>query len=67
MLRLAAGAAERTAELVPRLQFDQEAMTRNLDALRGSLGQEPGWAQEHVGEVGVWIDRVLGQHEEVFG
>lgn len=67
MLRLAAGAAERTADLVPRLQFDQEAMTRNLDSLLAAVGQDQGWAQEQVAEVGVWIDRVLGQHEEVFG
>jgi len=67
MLRLAAGAAERTADLVPGLQFDQEAMARNLDALLASVGQDRGWAREQVAEVGVWIDRVLGQHEEVFG
>ncbi|HET7355306.1 MAG TPA: lyase family protein [Nocardioidaceae bacterium] len=67
MLRLAAGAAERTAGLVPRLSFDQEAMARNLDLLLGSVGQDRGWAVEHVAEVGVWIDRVLSQHEEVVG
>jgi len=67
MLRLASGAAERTADLVPRLHFDQEAMARNLDLLLGSVGQDRGWAVAHVAEVSVWIDRVLGQHEEVIG
>jgi 3-carboxy-cis,cis-muconate cycloisomerase len=67
MLRLAAGAAERTADLVPRLHLDQEAMARNLDLLLGSVGQDRGWAVGQVAEVGVWIDRVLGQHEEVIG
>ena len=46
---------------------DQEAMARNLDLLLGSVGQDRGWAVEHVAEVGVWIDRVLSQHEEVVG
>ena len=56
MLRLAGG---RGAHRGPgaRLQFDQEAMTRNLDLLLGAVGQDRGWALEHTAQVGAgWTE-----------
>lgn len=67
MLRLAGGAAERTADLVATLELDHRAMRRNLDHLVGALGENPSWVASHVEHVDIWIDRVLGQHKEVFG
>ncbi len=66
MLRLAAAAAERTADLVADLQLDQHAMRRNLDRLVAAVGEDEEWVAAHVAHVDVWIDRVLAQHEEVF-
>ena len=40
---------------------------RNLDLLLTSLGKDSEWAAAETAHVGVWIDRVLAQHEEVFG
>ncbi len=66
MLRLAGGAAEHTAELVAGLRYDEAAMRRNLDRLVDAVGEDDEWVSGHVDHVGVWIDRVLAQHEEVF-
>lgn len=66
MLRLSAGAAERTAGLVEGLRFDPDAIARNLDHLLAALGEDPGWVVAQTEHVGLWIDRVLAQHSEVF-
>ena len=63
MLRLAGGAAERTSTYLPDVVFDHDAMTRNLRLLPASLGDDSA----ELAHVGVWVDRVLAQHEEVFG
>lgn len=67
MLRLAGGAAARTSTYLPEVVFDHDAMRRNLDLLLTSLGKDREWAAAETAHVGVWIDRVLEQHEEVFG
>ncbi|HEX6517299.1 MAG TPA: lyase family protein [Nocardioidaceae bacterium] len=67
MLRLAAGAAERTAAMVPGLRFDEESMRRNLDRLVQALGEDESWVRARTAPAGVWVDRVLAQHEEVCG
>lgn len=67
MLRLAGATAERTADLVPQVRFDHRAMRRNLDGLVVAVGKDDGWVREHTAHAGTWIDRVLRQHEEVFG
>ncbi|MGH3445337.1 MAG: lyase family protein [Nocardioidaceae bacterium] len=64
LLRLAGAAAERTSTLVPTLVFDHGAMAANLDRLVGSLGKDPAWVEEQISPVGVWIDRVLAEHEQ---
>lgn len=66
LLRTAGAAAERTADLAGGLVLDPEAMRRNLDRLRGSVGGGDSWVADHVGHVDVWIDRVLAQHRELF-
>ena len=63
MLRLAGGAAERTSTYLPDVVFDHDAMARNLRLLPASLGDDSA----ELAHVGVWVDRVLAQHEEVFG
>jgi 3-carboxy-cis,cis-muconate cycloisomerase len=65
-LRLAGGAAERTADLVAGLQLDHDALRRNLDRLLQTVGEDEAWVGLHTDHVGTWIDRVLAQHEEVF-
>lgn len=67
ILRLAGGAAERTADLVPRLKFDHAAMRANLARLVAAVGEDDTWAGRHAASAERWIDRVLRQHEEVFG
>lgn len=67
MLRLAGAAAERTAALAEDLTFDTRAMRRNLDLLVGAVGQDAGWVASQTEHVGLWVDRVLAHHEEVFG
>lgn len=67
MLRLAGAAAERTAALAEDLTFDTRAMRRNLDLLVGAVGQDAGWVTSQTEHVGLWVDRVLEHHEEVFG
>ncbi len=67
MLRLAAAAAERTAELLPLVHFDEAAMRRNLDQLLAAADQDRGWERDQLASVGTWVDRVLAQHEEVLG
>lgn len=67
MLRLAGGAVERTADLVAALELDHEAMQRNLDRLVAAVGEDESWVGTQTEHVGVWIDRVLAQHEEVCG
>lgn len=66
MLRLAAGAVERTADLVPTVRFDRAAMKANLDRLVTTVGEDDAWVAEQTGHLGAWIDRVLNQHGEVF-
>jgi 3-carboxy-cis,cis-muconate cycloisomerase len=66
MLRLAGGAAERTAVLLPEVSFDHDAMRRNLDQLVRQVGEGDAWVSSQTAHVDVWIDRVLAQHEEVF-
>ena len=67
MLRLTAGATERTEVLVRDVRFDAAAMQANLDQLVATAGEDADWEQEHLAAVAVWVDRVLAQHEEVFG
>ena len=67
MLRLAGAAAARTSTYLPEVVFDHDAMRRNLDLLLTSLSKGSEWAAAETAHVGVWIDRVLEQHEEVFG
>ena len=67
MLRLAGGAAERTAAYLPDVVFDHDAMARNLSTLLATVGRDANWAADETRHVGVWVDRVLAQHEEVFG
>ncbi|HET6626635.1 MAG TPA: lyase family protein [Nocardioidaceae bacterium] len=67
MLRLAGGAVERTADLVSGVHFDHDAMRRNLDQLVDTVGKDEAWVRAHLEHVDAWIDRVLAQHEEVFG
>jgi len=67
MLRLAGGAAERTSTYLPDVVFDHDAMQRNLGLLLTALGKDPAWATAEIAHVGVWVDRVLTDHEEVFG
>jgi 3-carboxy-cis,cis-muconate cycloisomerase len=66
MLRLSAGAVERTATLMEGVRFDHGAMRRNLDSLVDRLGWDRSWADEQTAHTGVWVDRVLSQHEQVF-
>jgi hypothetical protein len=47
--------------------FDHEAMAANLSRLTTTLGQDDDWVAGRTAHVGVWIDRVLTQHEEVCG
>jgi len=67
MLRLAGGAAERCAGYLPGVDFDHAAMTANLARLVSAVGQDDGWVSSHTEPAQVWVDRVLAQHEEVFG
>lgn len=67
MLRLAGGSAERTSAYLPDVVLDHDAMRRNLQTLLTALGRDPAWAADETSHVGVWVDRVLAQHEEVFG
>lgn len=67
LLRLAGGAAERTAHLVDGLVLDTDAMHRNLEHLRDAVGEDEAWVEGHTAHVGVWIDRVLARHREVHG
>jgi 3-carboxy-cis,cis-muconate cycloisomerase len=66
MLRLSAGAAERTTHLMAGLQLDEDAMRHNLDRLVAVVGRDRAWVASETEHVGVWIDRVLAQHAEVF-
>lgn len=66
MLRLSGAAVERTTDLVASVQFDHEAMRRNLDLLVTALGENQAWVTSHIEHVDVWIDRVLTQHADVF-
>ena len=47
--------------------FDHDAMWRNLGLLVDALGKDEAWATGETRHVGVWVDRVLTEHEEVFG
>lgn len=67
MLRLAGSAAERTSTYLPQVVLDHDAMLRNLGLLVTSLGRDATWAAAETEHTGAWIDRVLAQHEEVFG
>lgn len=66
MLRLASGAVERTADVMPGVRFDHEAMRRNLERLTAAVGADDTWAKAQTAHVDVWVDRVLAQHQEVF-
>lgn len=65
MLRLAGGAAEHTADLAAGLVLDRDAMTRNLGRLVAAVAHDESWVHDHTAHTGVWVDRVLAQHEEV--
>jgi 3-carboxy-cis,cis-muconate cycloisomerase len=65
MLRLAAGAVERTADLLKTVEFDTVALQRNLDQLLATLGRDRHWAESQTAHVSVWIDRVLAQHADL--
>jgi 3-carboxy-cis,cis-muconate cycloisomerase len=67
MLRLAGGAAERCAAYLPGVVLDRDAMTHHLTTLLTTLGKDPAWAAAETEHAGVWVDRVLAQHEEVLG
>jgi 3-carboxy-cis,cis-muconate cycloisomerase len=67
MLRLAGGAASRTSHLVAGLRFDDDAMARNLGRLVGALEEDSAWVDRQLASVDVWTDRVLAEHEELFG
>jgi 3-carboxy-cis,cis-muconate cycloisomerase len=67
LLRLAGGAAARTADLVPGAAFDHGAMTRNLGLLLGALDRDEAWLAEQVAPCGAWVDRVLARHAELLG
>jgi hypothetical protein len=41
-------------------------MAGHLDRLVMTVGEGPDWVTASTGHVGVWIDRVLAQHAEVF-
>ena len=66
VLRLAGGAAERAAGYLPEVVLDTDAMARNLRMLQAALGEDDAWVTAHVEHTGIWIDRVLAQHREVF-
>jgi 3-carboxy-cis,cis-muconate cycloisomerase len=66
-LRLAGGAAQRSASYLPEVVFDHDAMAANLARLTATLGEDDRWVAAQTAHVGVWIDRVLAQHEEVCG
>jgi 3-carboxy-cis,cis-muconate cycloisomerase len=65
-LRLAGGAAERSAGYLPDVVWDADAMARNVEGLRAALDEDDAWVGSHVQHNGVWVDRVLAQHKEVF-
>jgi 3-carboxy-cis,cis-muconate cycloisomerase len=67
MLRLSSGAVRRTAALTEHVEFDHDAMQRNLDQLVAASGHDRVWARAQTAHVDAWIDRVLAQHEEVCG
>ena len=66
MLRLSAGAVERTVGVMAGVRFDHAAMRRNLEQLVAIIGEEESWVTSQTRHVGVWADRVLAQHKEVF-
>lgn len=66
VLRTAGGAVARTAELVPAVHWDRYAMARNLDRLVDILAKDHAWVQQQTAHVDLWVDRVLGEHEELF-
>jgi 3-carboxy-cis,cis-muconate cycloisomerase len=67
LLRLAGGAAERSAAYLPDVRFDHAAMARNLDTLLGALGKDAAWAAQQTAHVGTGVDRVLAEHAELVG
>ena len=66
MLRLSAGAVERTAGVMTGVRFDHAVMRRNLAQLVVVVGEDDSWVTSQTRHVGVWVDRVLAQHKEVF-
>jgi hypothetical protein len=52
--------------MMEEIRFDHQAMRRNLDSLVDRLGWDRSWADEQTAHTGVWVDRVLSQHEQVF-
>ena len=65
LLRLAGGAAARTADLVGGVTFDHDVMARNLGLLLVALGRDDAWVAEQTSPCGGWVDRVLARHEEL--
>ncbi|MGW6281268.1 lyase family protein [Kribbella sp. NPDC055071] len=59
MLRLAGGAVELLRDLVEGLIFDEDALARNLEHLRSTLGADETWTAPHLQAANVWIDRAL--------
>ncbi|NUS51650.1 MAG: 3-carboxy-cis,cis-muconate cycloisomerase, partial [Nocardioidaceae bacterium] len=57
MLRLAGGAAARGATYLPSVEYDEDALARNLAGLDVTAD---------LTHVDAWIDRVLARQEEVF-
>ena len=67
MLRLAAGAAEKTADLLAGVVFDTDGLQRNLAQLVATLGENARWTETQIQHTDLWIDRVLARHKELVG
>jgi 3-carboxy-cis,cis-muconate cycloisomerase len=67
LLRLAGGAAARTADLVGGVRFDHDAMSHNLGLLLAALDRDDAWVAAQTGPCGPWVDRVLARHAELLG
>jgi 3-carboxy-cis,cis-muconate cycloisomerase len=63
MLRLAGGAVALLRDLVDGLVFDEDALARNLEHLRSTLGADETWTTPHIQAAEVWIDRALTEGE----
>lgn len=64
MFRLTSAAAERSADLVAGLRFDEDAIAGNVALLLANLDQDRDWLASMTEPTGVWIDRILTRHQE---